>query len=667
MSDPTPAPAEATPPVETAPQTGTPAETAGQTEAQPAAANALMELFRKNSAAFCLSAGLHLVVLMPLAFVKLYANLPQLQLALETFIEKERTPEEFTRELSLDTTISETQNFVAGAPVVSSAASGGSGSPAVAQQKIEQSEQFKEADVAVNVGNVDLPGLSDIGTDLGESVVAGEVSAPVEGYGAAMSRVAQELSRLMRENKVLVVWLFDESGSMKDDQEEIKKQFRKIYEELGIIREQDQKLKKEGEDILLTAVHSYGEKITQLTEKPTNDDKEISKAIDRIKEDVSGKENMCEALESVIEKYRSIATRGKRRLVICLVTDESGDDGVKIDNTILVAKRARAPIFVLGRESVFGYPIARMRYRDPQYQLDHWLAINRGPETAYYEALQYDGLHERWDTHPSGFGPYEQARLAKETGGIFFILPHEEQNLVGQAAVDKRKFDFLDMKEYVPELVPRRTYQETREKSKFRETIFQVAKGLDPQSKPTLNIAEHWYPAEHAAFQKVGQENFNRALVNLNLLSTAIKTLEAVRPLRAKETSQRWRANYDLALAQCKAYRVRLFQFCLVMDKQLKAKPPVSDPKHNAWNLVRTKNIVEPTPEQVKITKVDFEELKKNDKEAREEFEFVIKTHPRTPWSNRAEYELNTGFSWVWQSIFRDPRYDNTNFNLPKL
>ena len=61
-----------------------------------------------------------------------------------------------------------------------------------------------------------------------------------------------------------------------------------------------------------------------------------------------------------------------------------------MDEVIQKAKIGRpAPVYVLGRESIFGYPMRRMHWVDPKYGLGHWLQINRGPESAMPEALQY--------------------------------------------------------------------------------------------------------------------------------------------------------------------------------------------------------------------------------------------------------------------------------------
>jgi len=142
-------------------------------------------------------------------------------------------------------------------------------------------------------------------------------------------------------------------------------------------------------------------------------------------------------------------------------------------------------------------------------------------------------------------------------------------------------------------------------------------------------------------------------------MNEAIRRLEEIQPLRAREDSQRWRAAYDLAYAQCLAFRVRLFQFMLAVDTQLKDFPKPKSPQSNKWNVVRTKNMKEPDADQIKRTKVDMDELNKQLEKAKEQFAFVNKQHPGTPWAQRANWELNNGFGFEFRDVFRDPRYDS--------
>ena len=176
----------------------------------------------------------HLAILGPLAFWTMVTQSDDLKIAIETMFAEERPPEEFTREMSLDQQVSETLNVMEAGGAVTQAVGGSNSAVAAAQTKIENNEQIKDPQVQVNVGAIDTPGMDVLGDDLGEGEVTGEVGAVVEGYGAAMSRIAQELVRMMREQRVMCVWLFDESESMEDDRQFIKEEFRKIYDELGI-------------------------------------------------------------------------------------------------------------------------------------------------------------------------------------------------------------------------------------------------------------------------------------------------------------------------------------------------------------------------------------------------------------------------------------------------
>src|SRR5690606_37382674 len=133
--------------------------------------------------------------------------------------------------------------------------------------------------------------------------------------------------RMMRESKVMVVWLFDESESMKDDQREIRDQFHKVYEELGIAVKSDTSLSsrrgrgnRPQDEILLTAIAGFGEKLHYLLETPSSDIEQIRSAIDKIAVDESGLENMSRAVRDIVAKYRTMAVRQERRLVLVIVS-----------------------------------------------------------------------------------------------------------------------------------------------------------------------------------------------------------------------------------------------------------------------------------------------------------------------------------------------------------
>ncbi|MBS0203177.1 MAG: VWA domain-containing protein [Planctomycetes bacterium] len=624
-----------------------------------------MKINRDATLGLGISLGIHVVLLIALSLIVFKGPLDNLQMVLDTVFDEERVHEEFTQEVEQSTVAAEVVNYVAGSTAAGMTGTGGTAGPVVATQKVDDAPSLREPDVKVNIGAMTVPGLNIISTDLGTGQVTGDVGRVVEGYGAALGQMTQELVRLMRESKVHVVWLFDESESMTDDQKEIRERFHKVYEELGLVQKTDSKLKA-SDEILLTTVMSFGKGINEHTLKPTANVEDIKAAIDKIKVDESGLENTCGAINAALQKYGAGAIRAKRKLVVIVVTDESGDDGEHVEETIQRCKSADSPVYVLGHYSVFGYPYARIRWVDPQFKLTHWLQINRGPETPFPECLQFDGLHGRWDVFSSGFGPYEQVRIAKQTGGIFFMLPGKEDNLAGAGSLEDRKFELLDMKEYLPDLSSRMSYAKERDSSKFRDAQWRVIVTLNPHLDKQLNMQEHRYSLDFAQFATQGKVTFDRALRAMGLLNEAVKVLDSVKKLRDREPSERWRANYDLMHAQCLAYRVRLFQLLLSLDAHQKNKPTVKDPKKNYWDIHRVQELLEPDKEQVRATNVDLAELKKQNEQAKAEFTAVMNSHPRTPWARRAQWEASHGFGMKFVESYWDPRYDNKDIKLPK-
>jgi len=608
----------------------------------------------RNIPALLISILVHAVLLGSLAVLRfnLYDHRPAA--AVQTVFTEDRSQEEFSQDLQIDTTPSESLNLTAGG--VQSTNLGAAASVSAARSKIEQSQTLRQPEFRFDIADLETPGLEILGEDLGEGEVAGEVGARVEGYGAAMARLTQEILRMMRKQQVIACWLFDESNSLKDDREEIRDQFDKIYQELNIANERAQKGRYRS---LETMIYSCGETLHPITRKPTADLKQIRAAIDKVPVDETGHENTFHAISTVIDEHGKAVARSDRKLVLILLTDEVGDDAELLEEIITKAKRFRSPVFVLGREAVFGYPYAHVRWVNPESGITHWIRVNRGPETAFPEALQYDGFRGRHDSYSSGFGPYAQVRLVRESGGIFFLLAGDEANLAGRSLWEgaRRKFDDVAMKEYEPLLLDKREYARRRDASAFRKTIWDTILRLNPHIDPQLVIRWHHYPIDHAEFQKEGKENFDRAVRAMGLINQELTELDRIRPLRAQESEQRWRAAYDLLNAQLIACRVREFQFLLAMDKHAREKPEPQKPDTNYWDLFYTTKMLEPDDEQVKKTDVDYEQLEEQRRHALALYDQVIRDHPETPWAMVAAAERRLGFGMAFNERFWDPRY----------
>ncbi|WP_437184959.1 vWA domain-containing protein [Planctomicrobium sp. SH668] len=616
--------------------------------------------------ALMISTLIHGVALAILGIYQVKIHLKPEQVTVETVLADERVQQQFDQDLSVDTRVSTTLSATAGGMVTTSIGSTGA-TAAGTQAKIASSEVMKGPALSVaTISDITIAGAAELGMDLGEGEVKGETGARVEGYGVAMGRVTQELVRMMRNQPVTVVWLFDASISLRDDRKEISENFNKIYEELQIAQTES-KARNLKISPLDTMVCSYGGTVRKLLPSPTSDIAAIKKAIESVTDDESGMENSFASIVKTLDEFGPITARADRKLALIVVTDESGDDDTLVEDAIVRSSKFKAPVYFMGREAIFGYPYAHILWVDPETGLHHWPRVNRGPETEFPECLQYDGIGGRWDSASSGFGPYGQVRLAKESGGIFFMLASEEKDLIGRDAQGSRKFDDLAMKEYEPMLLARRAYEMERNKSDFRRSIAQVIDGLNPEKDGELDLQRWNFPMDRAEFQRQKQVAFGRALRSLGKLNEGIRILQGIAPLRAKESEPRWRAAYDLALAQLLCYRVRQFQYLLALNLQERENPLPKDPKSNEWNLANVQEMLEPTPEEVRYSKVDMAELEAQKALAIELYNQVIANHPGTPWARRAAQEREWGFGFRLQEGFRDPRYSSMNTVVPKL
>ncbi len=497
----------------------------------------------------------------------------------------------------------------------------------------------------------------DVGTQIVFTNTPGSLVQSAEGaygealqnrtdYDDAMDGITQEILNKLARGKVLVVWMFDQSESMVDDRQEITDRVKRVYEELGLAHIA-------AGDALMSSVMSYGAATALHTPQPTADLAQIGAAIGAVPVDPSGQEMMCSAIYTAVAQHQKFAQLGGRQLMCVVVTDESGDMASNIsqlESTIAAAKAARCPVYFLGREAVFGYPFAHMRWTDPGTKLDFWLRIDRGPETPFPEQLQVDGIHRRYDAHPSGFGPYEQSRLARQTGGVFFLLPSPEADLWRR---DDRTYEPEAMRAYLPDLGTRSDYAAERDKHPLRAAIWKVIRDLNPYDENLKNVVQvrFWdWPIERTAFAREAEANIRKAHTLMQYFAQAQQTLEAVEPLRRRESSPRWRANFDVTYAQTIAYQARLAEYVAYLTAFVQTPKAIK----NEFGAARPTNAWDGA--YVKRTLVADAKVAALREKSTRLFQQVAKEHPGTPWAARAEYELGRGFGCELREDHEDPR-----------
>jgi hypothetical protein len=513
--------------------------------------------------------------------------------------------------------------------------------------------------VGIDVGAVNVFGTSGgrFATALPDGVY-GEGISTAQSYNDAMDRITQELLNSLAKGKVLVVWVMDQSESMQDDRDEIMARIDRVYVELGL----SSAVKS---DALLTGVVSYGANVVNHTPQPTAKPAEIAAAFQAVPVDPSGMEMQSQALMFAASTFGKLAQTQHRQVAIIMVTDESGDANSNIAQTeqaIDLCKQARAKVYVLGRESIFGYPYAHMRWTDPETKTGHWLRIDRGPETPQPEQLQINGFHRRWDAFPSGFGPYEQSRIARQTGGIFFMLPSPEVQLVGRRA--DIAYDADAMRPYLPDLGARQDYVTERDKSPFRKTIFQVISDLNPYKQGSkgsrVEIRTDHFSIQPATFAQQATTEMKKASDLILYLQEAERALEAVKPYREREKSPRWRANFDLIYAQTISYQARLQEFGWYMAEFIKTPKAIKNPfgatrQTNGWDVAIIQRLLKPEITQANRDKADAL------------FRQVQKDYAGTPWAFRAADELGRGYGIELREDYDDYRALGRSIKIPKF
>ena len=175
-------------------------------------------LFRAT-AAWTGSMVVHAVGLILLAITMLPVALRPVPPELEALLDR---PEQLTQLLDESLLPAPEVAFnVAGSTLLAS----GHSSPISGTSEMVFDRQVSESREAVKVKLGDVAVWNVKGSDLVMDVpdlLPGDPQAVVDGYDQAFDRITQEMVLMLLKDKVQVAWVFDQSESMKDDQQEIR-------------------------------------------------------------------------------------------------------------------------------------------------------------------------------------------------------------------------------------------------------------------------------------------------------------------------------------------------------------------------------------------------------------------------------------------------------------
>ncbi|MEQ8849780.1 vWA domain-containing protein [Botrimarina sp.] len=492
--------------------------------------------------------------------------------------------------------------------------------------------------------------------------VRGVGAVGATGSQGAVDRLTGEILLSLEQRPTLVVWLFDRSGSLTDQREQIVERFDRVYEQLGVAAVRgaegfDRDPADADDAPLLTTVAAYADTVQFLTRQPTDDVDAIKQAVRDVTPDAGGMENVFSAvIESVDRHKRYRLRRPRRNLMVVVFTDEAGDDTHLLDRAVDLCRTMQTPVYVVGAPAPFGRVENYVRYVDPDPQFDQstqFLPVRQGPESLMPERLRL-GYFGRGDvdgpTLDAGFGPFGLTRLAAESGG-FYIAVHAFRVAAGRADKSRRRdhpftaeidyfFDERLMRRYRPDYVPTGEYQRRLRENGARRALVEAA-SLSWTEPLRENVRREFPKLDDAQFAQDLSVAQRAAAVLEPKLQQLVATLRRGEGDRPELDSPRWQAGYDLAMGRALATKVRAegYNTMLALAKQ---GMEFTSERKDTWVLA-------PSDEILTGSRAEAEAG-----EARAYLERVAAEHKGTPWALLAERELDRPLGWEWRDEFRN-------------
>jgi hypothetical protein len=474
--------------------------------------------------------------------------------------------------------------------------------------------------------------IQSLGLEVDDHVnVKGTTGDAMVAIETALDLVTWEIANHLIEHKTLVVWLLDASGSLKQQRAVIANRLRRIYSELGAL-EQAGKITRT-DQALLSGVVMYGEKTTFVTPEPTDKFELIQDAVRNAPTDPSGIENVFGAVEVVMHRWQKYRTSMGRSILLLVVTDETGDDFARLEPAILTCKRYGAKAYVLGPPAVFGRRQAYVPYVAPEDKKTYQLPVDLGPESYTIEvpALPFWFSSSQYEFLSAGMGPYGLSRLVRETGGAYFLT-----NMTTSAGLSPiGNFDPQALKAFEPDyrFATPQEYINDASRHKLRQAVMRAAElslKYKVEKTPTLElrVTPQNYLQQLTEAQKAAAET--TYMVD-NILLAFPGNFE---PEYQKESSPRWRANYNLTLGRLLALKLRAqeYNFACAQLKQLGSGDVAS--KTNHWIFKPSRKLAAGAVS--KKLSADAARLLKR----------TIDDAPDTPWALLAQRDLSIPFGF---------------------
>ena len=468
----------------------------------------------------------------------------------------------------------------------------------------------------------------------------------------AVDGIGEQIRDMLGEGDVLVVWLLDSSLSLVDDRQRVANRLTQVYADIGQDLAEKAKVKGQKVPKLTNAVVAYG--AVQAEVVPPNPF--AGRAVNAIREiplDPTGLENVMTAVSKCAIRYSGSV---KRKTLIVIWTDESGDDILALEPTIAICRQNRVHVSIIGPTAVLGAQEGSHTWTHPTGRLFH-LPVLKGPDTALPERLRWPywwqphlpawhdaelGTREEfygWYGGPdlaamsSGFPPYALTRLAVQTGGTMTIFDRR---------VDRGPFQLDEMRPYTPDYRSAAEIMEELRYFPLRQMVLlsvDVTRSNSPPSVPRVHYRLTGAPRMRRMLSRQEFQLREEQLV----LETALAPFGAKgrEDLYQGESSPRWRAWYDLTYGRLLAQSVRYAEAraLFLMLSQPGALPD------NA-------NCLDVGPAARILAGKQSEERAR---EAERLLRRCLENNPKTPWAYLAQRELDYPVGLTHSAWYLEP------------
>jgi hypothetical protein len=485
--------------------------------------------------------------------------------------------------------------------------------------------------------------VPDVARKAPSELARGADSARIIGRAEelAVKKVATVIKESLEVGPTLVVWVMDRTPSAAEIVRDVAAASRNYYESAEV-----RELAKAEGSPLLTSIVTFDEEVKFVIDPPTGDGQQVKAGFDSIQPSSASREMPFAALKQALDKYLPLRTKERRELVLVVVTDEAGDDAKNVDALIELTRRNAISVYAIGLPAPWGQlnPFAANPKAPDSTKDDSMPTL--GPESLLSERVDVDN----WTAHyaarantslvDSGFGPFALERLCRASRGQFFALrPGLGYGYRGVSARtwptgDELRFEENVVAKYAPDYVSEAEYRKLLAENKARSALCEAAKlqRVAIEGSPGSRFpkgAEGKMAKQMSAAQQFAARNLPEVDRLYNILAQG----EAD---RAKLTSPRWQAEFDLALGRVMANKARLDGYNS-MIAALKRGKTFQNKDSKEWVLEAADNY------ETEST------IKRMAEKAKTNLERVKSEHPGTPWAKIAEEELRMPLGWTWK------------------